>query len=149
MSEDKIPVWKWLGKIGLSATIQGVFISVFAIAVIAGNTTANNIAIFLSIVMFIMALVTLSVAIFIPAEHAKQTKIEVIQFNQWKPYRFWIRLLTVAYLGFAITAAAYAMYWYATVMFVYALALGVWPGYTDKIDVESKKYLLEQLSGSS
>ena len=139
---------KWYVRLVRNTITSSAIIGFFVWNAMNGTQMTNNIAVFLSILLFIVGIISLAVVIFIPAEHAKTTKIDIIKYNLWWPTIMLEYIVSLVYAGLAIAAAAYGMFWYAAVATVVALSTFLWVGYMRKVDAESKQYMLDTLAGN-
>ena len=109
------------------------------------STINNNISVFVAIVVGIASVLYLGIMIFVPAEYAIKTNIDVIEFQMYTPQIVTIFASATITLALAIAMAVFAFYYTAIVLLVYSLSLYLWPQYIKKIDVASKDHMIESL----
>lgn len=109
------------------------------------STINNNISVFVAIVVGIASVLYLGIMIFVPAEYAIKTNIEVIEFQMYKPQIVTIFASATIALALAIAMAVFAFYYTAIVLLVYSMSLYIWPKYIKKIDIASKDHMIESL----
>jgi len=111
-------------------------------------TMNNNIGVFLLIVMTISTIVYLAVMIFVPAEYAIRTAIDIIEFHSYQPQVIMCYISATIVLGLVIAMAASAFYWTGIVLFLYGASLYTWPAYIRRIDGASKDAMMAQLGAN-
>jgi len=135
-------------KTAIGFTVRLLLIVPFALLLInmgEYSTINNNLSVFVAIVVGIASVLYLGIMIFVPAEYAIKTNIDVIEFQMYKPQIVAVFLSAAAALTLAITMAGVAFYYSAIVLLLYALSLYMWPKYIKKIDAASKDHMISTL----
>jgi len=105
----------------------------------------DNIAIFVAIVLGIATLLYLAVMVFVPAEYAIKTNVDVIAFHMSPIQKACCLGSSIIMLCLSVWMATMAFYWSAIVLLLYAISLFMWPKYIKKVDNASKDFMMQQL----
>lgn len=113
------------------------------------TTINDNITLFAMIILGAATLLYLVIMIFVPAEYAIKTDIDVIEFHMWTPQIVSVLLSATIILGLSITMATIHFYPSAIVLFFYSASLCMWPKYIKRIDIASKDHMIAALKSDS
>lgn len=127
---------------------RAVLVTPFALLMVDMGKYAeinDNIAIFIAIVLGIATLLYLAVMIFVPAEYAIKTNVDVIEFHMCPIQKACVIGSSVVMVALSICMATAAFYWSGLVLLTYAVSLYMWPMYIKKVDGASKDFMMQQL----
>ena len=111
-------------------------------------TTITNMVFFSVILMGIHSVLLLSISTLVPATYAIKTDISVLEFNLWWAQRSLTYISAGVLFVLSFLLSGLAMYWFAGILFVYALSYTVWPYYIKRIDLASKQDLIDKLASA-
>lgn len=134
-----------------SFIVRLIFVAPFALLLVnMGSYTEinDNITLFIMIILGAATILYLTIMTFVPAEYAIKTDIKVIEFHLWTPQIIAIILSATLVMGLSITMAAIHLYPSAVILFLYSVALYMWPKYVKKIDNASKDHMITTLKSS-
>lgn len=149
---DKNTKLKWIANL-LFGIMFRVTLAVPAVLMVLYSSSEyhsliTNVAIFSTIVMSMHGIFLLVVSTLIPPVYAIKTDVSVLEFNMWLPQKLAIYFSAGLVFAGAFLVASQALYWYASVMFLYGIAYLVWPNYVKRIDLASKDDLINKLQGA-